>query len=181
MAKEAKKIGLLTREKIVDELKERVKDTQGCFFVGFSKVAAFGFNTLRNDLKDSGAQVFVAKNAMFKRAFNALGWQDSAELLEAETGVVLVYDEDVVNACKILVNFAKDTETLQLKGGVINDKRISSAQMNDLAKLPSREVLLGMAVFSIASPLTGFLSSLNQIILKFVWVVQDLSKVKEKK
>jgi len=179
MAEEEKKIGLLIREKIVDELKDRIKDTQGCFFVGFNKVEAFGFNTLRNNLKDAGAQVFVVKNSLFKRTLEDLKWQDFNNLLEAETGVVLVYDEDVVKTCKTLVEFVKETETLQLKGGVIKDKRVSSNEINALAKLPSRDVLLGRAVSAIASPLTGFVSSLNQIILKFIWVVQDIKKKKE--
>jgi large subunit ribosomal protein L10 len=181
MAKEVKKIGLLTREKIVDELTTKVKDTQGCFFVGFNKVQAFGFNTLRNNLKDAGAHVFVAKNSLFKRAMNDLGWQDYSDLLEAETGIVLVYDADVVKSCKVLVDFAKETETLQLKGGVINEKKVTSDEMKNLAKLPSRDVLLGMAVSGIAAPLTGFVNSLNQIILKFVWAVQEIKKVKEEK
>jgi large subunit ribosomal protein L10 len=181
MAKEIKKIGLLTKEKIVDELKERVKDIQGCFFIGFNKVEAFGFNTLRNNLKAAGADVFVAKNSLFKKALNDLGWQDLSGLLGTETGIVLVYDADIVKSCKILVDFAKASEILQLKGGVINEKKISSEEMNSLAKLPSREVLLGMAVAAIASPLTSFVSSLNQIILKFVWTVQEIKKVKEKK
>jgi len=179
MAEEEKKIGLLIREKIVDELKDRIKDTQGCFFVGFNKVEAFGFNTLRNNLKDAGAQVFVVKNSLFKRTLEDLKWQDFNNLLEAETGVVLVYDEDVVKTCKTLVEFVKETETLQLKGGVIKDKRVSSNEINALAKLPSRDVLLGRAVSAIASPLTGFVSSLNQIILKFIWVIQDIKKKKE--
>ncbi len=181
MAKEIKKIGLLTREKIVEELKERVEGIHGCFFIGFSKVQAFGLNTLRNNLKDAGADVFVAKNSLFKKAFNDLGWQDLSGLLDCETGMVLVYDSDIVKSCKVLVDFAKESEILQLKGGVIDEKKISSEDMDSLAKLPSREVLLGMAVSAIAAPLTSFVSSLNQIILKFVWTVQEIKKVKEKK
>ena len=181
MAKEIKKIGLLTREKIVEGLKQGVKDTEGCFFVGFNKVGAFPFNKLRNNLRDSGANVFVAKNSLFKRALNELGWEDVNSLLEAETGVVIVKDDDVVKACKILVEFTKETETLQLKGGIIKDKRVSPKELGVLAKLPSREVLIGTVVSVFASPLSGFLNTLNQIILKFVWVVEEIKKTKEQK
>jgi len=181
MAKETKKIGLLTRERIVEEVKQGVKDTEGCFFVGFNKVGAFPFNELRNNLRDSGAKVFVTKNSLFKKAVGELGWEDVDSLLEAETGVVVIGEGDVVKACKILVEFTKETETLQLKGGVIKDKRVSPKELGALAKLPSREVLIGTVVSSFASPLCGFLNTLNHIILKFVWVVEEIKKTKEQK
>ena len=179
--KETQKIGLLTRKKIVEEIKQGLKTTKGCFFVNFNKVGAFPFNELRNNLRDSGARIFVAKNSLFERALKELGWDDVESLLSAETGVVIVNNEDVVGACKILVDFAKESETLQLKGGVIKDKRVNSKELNVIAKLPSREVLIGRVVSSFASPLTGFLNTLNQVILKFVWVVEEIKKVKEQK
>ncbi len=181
MAKETKKIGLLTRERIVEGLKQGVKSTEGCFFVGFNKVGAFPINGLRNNLRDSGARVFVAKNSLFRKALDELGWEDVNSLLEAETGVVITKEDGVVEACKILVEFAKEAEALQLKGGVIKDKRVSSKELGALAKLPSREVLIGMVVSSFASPLCGFLNTLNQIILKFVWVIEEIKKAKEQK
>ena len=181
MAQETKKIGLSTREKIVEELKQEVKNIEGCFFVGFNKVGAFPFNTLRNNLRDSGARVFVTKNSLFKRALGELGWEDMNNLLEAETGVIIIKKDDVVKACKILVEFTKETEALQLKGGVIKDKRVSPKELGALAKLPSREVLIGTVVSTFAAPLSGFLSTLSQIILKFVWVVEEIKKAKEQK
>lgn len=179
MAKEVKKIGLLTRERIVEELKQGVKDTEGCFFIGFNKVGAFSFNELRNNLRDSGARIFVAKNSLFKRALGELGWEDVNSLLETETGVVIIKEKTIVKACKILVEFTKETETLQLKGGIIKDKRVSPKEVGALAKLPSREVLIGTVVSTFASPLCGFLNTLNQMILKFVWVIEEIKKAKE--
>jgi len=181
MAKGIKKIGLLTRERIVKDLKQGIKGTEGCFFIGFNKVGAFQFNELRNNLRDSGVRVFVAKNSLFKKALGELGWEDVDSLLATETGVVITKEDEVVKACKILAEFAKETETLQLKGGVIKDKRVSLEELGALAKLPSREVLIGMVVSTFASPLGGFLNALNQIILKFVWVVEEIKKTKEQK
>jgi large subunit ribosomal protein L10 len=175
------KIGLLSRQKIVDELKGKTREIQGCFFIGFHKISAAAFTHLRNNLKDQNASVFVTKNSLFQKAFADLGWQETANLLEAETGIVLVYDPDVVKACKILVDFMGENETLTLKGGIISDKKISPKEITAMAKLPSREILLGMAVSALASPITGFMAAMNQVILKFLWVVQELQKGKEKK
>lgn len=181
MSNGVKKIGLLTREKIVQELKERVAGTEGLFFVGFNKVGAFPFNVLRNTLRDAKATVFVAKNSLFKKAFGELDWGDFNDLLDAETGAVFVDDKDVVKPCKILVEFAKDNEVLTIKGGMIKDKKVTSKDVEALAKLPSKEVLLGSAVSALAAPLSGFANVLNQVILKFVWAIEEIKKTKDKK
>ncbi|MFH1518998.1 MAG: 50S ribosomal protein L10 [Candidatus Omnitrophota bacterium] len=181
MAKEVKKIGLLTRERIVEGLKQGIKDTESYFFISFNKLGAFPLNQLRNNLRDSGARILVAKNSLFERALKDLGWEDIGSLLKAETGIVVIKDHDLVKACKILVDFAKESEVMQLKGGVIKERRISPKEINTLAKLPSREVLISQVVSSFAAPLSGFLNTLNQVILKFVWVVEEIKKVKERK
>ncbi|MBP7088255.1 MAG: 50S ribosomal protein L10 [Candidatus Omnitrophica bacterium] len=177
-----KKLGLLTKETITGELKGEIQKTSGYFFIGFNKIAAYPFNVLRNELKEAGARVLITKNTLFDRVLAELkGQSDLKEMLNSETGLVLVYDSDVVKVCKVLIDFAKENESLQLKGGVIKDRKVSQKDLKALAKLPSREVLLGMVVSAMASPLTGFLSSLNQIILKFIWVVEEIKKTKDKK
>ena len=172
------KVGLLTRERIVDQVKEKIKDAQGYFFIGFSKVNAFALNNLRNDLKGVGAQIFVAKNSLFKKALEAQGVQKTEDLLSTETGAVFVSDKDVVDTCKVLVDFSKENEALVLKGGIIQGDKITSKDVVALAKLPPREVLLGIAVSTLAAPLSGFVNSLNQIILKFVWAIEEIKKKK---
>ena len=84
-----KTLGLLVREQIVDEIKERADGVNACFFINFNKVKAFALNSARNDLKKSGANVFVAKNSLFEKAFSELGY-DASSLLGKETGVVFV-------------------------------------------------------------------------------------------
>ena len=179
MMKEVRNIGLLTRKRIVTDLKEELGNSQGYFFIGFNKVPAFSLNVLRNNLRNSGAHIFVTKNSLFTLAFEDLKYPDANAFLGAETGVVLLPSGNIVKTCKILVDFSKETETFVLKGGIINDKMISPKGLDELAKLPNKEVLLGMAVSAIASPLTGFLSALNQIILKFMWTIDEIKKKKE--
>jgi len=171
-----KKLGVLVRENIVEEVKKRNEEAKGCFLFSFNKVNAFAFNTMRNNLRGAGARVFVAKNSLLKRAFSSLGWDDNGSLTGAETAVVFVYDEDIVKACKILAEFAKENEVFQIKGGVLKDKKLTAKEILDMAKLPPREVLLAIAIGAMAAPLTGFLSAMNQVVLRFLWVVQEMQK-----
>ncbi|UCG35392.1 MAG: 50S ribosomal protein L10 [Candidatus Omnitrophota bacterium] len=175
-----KKLGLLVRENIVEAVKKRNEEAQGCFLFSFNKVNAFAFNVMRNNLRGAGALVFVARNSLLKKAFSSLGWEDNGSFTGAETAVVFVYDEDIVKACKVLAEFAKENEAFQIKGGVLKDKKLTAKEIIDLSKLPSKEVLLATAIGTIAAPLTGFLAAMNQVVLKFLWAVEEIKKGKEK-
>jgi large subunit ribosomal protein L10 len=115
---------------------------------------------------------------LVKRAFGDLEISDTAEFLTEETGIVFVHDKDIVRAAKVLVDFSKENENFQVKGGLLKGEKLDASAFNALAKLPPKEVLLGMAVGAMASPLTGFLTSLKQVILKFVWAVEEIKKNK---
>ncbi|MBU2251019.1 MAG: 50S ribosomal protein L10, partial [Candidatus Omnitrophica bacterium] len=107
-------------------------------------------------------------------------WTDQEGLLDKkETGAVLVYEKDLVEACKAIVDFAKESELLEVKGAQIDSKKLSAKEVQAMAKLPSREILLGMAVSGLAAPISGFARCLNQVILKFVWAVEEVRKAKE--
>ena len=173
-----KHIGTIVREKVVDEIKENVQQSEGCFFVNLNKVKALSISQLRNNLRTTNSKVYVAKNSLFSKAFD-VNKDSMANFISGETAAVFVYDKDIVRAAKVLVDFAKENEIIQVKGGLLKDKAVSAQDLNSLAKLPPKEVLLGMAVSGLASPITGFVSTLNQVILKFVWVVEEIKKNKE--
>jgi large subunit ribosomal protein L10 len=107
-----------------------------------------------------------------------LGWEDLNGFLGQGTGIVFVYNKDIVKACKILVDFSKENENLQLRGGFLKTQKITPEELNALAKLPPKEILLGMVVNGFASPLMSFMSAMNNIILKFLWVVEEIKKTK---
>ncbi len=174
-----KKIGLLYREKMVEEIKDQYLRSQACVFIGFSKLKALAFNNLRIELRKLDTPVFVSKNSLFKKALVALDRKDFDNFFVESTGLVFIPDEDITIVCKTLVNFAKANEgCLILKGGYLKEKKLEGTDIAKIADLPSRNILLGMIVSGFASPLTGFLSSLNQIILKFLWVIEEIRKKK---
>jgi large subunit ribosomal protein L10 len=173
-----KKIGTVVREKIVDDIKLRAKGANACFFLRLNKIPAFTLNTVRNDLQRSGAKLFLTKNTLIKRAFSDIGQNDIDAFLGSETGVVFVHDADVVKACKTLVEFTKENQSIELRGGLLNTNKITPKDMDNLAKLPSRDVLMGMAVGAMAAPLTGFVQRMNQIVVKFLWTVEEIKKKK---
>jgi large subunit ribosomal protein L10 len=173
----AKTIGLAIRENIIKKVQERVSSSSVYFFVGFSNVKSSSLSQLRNQLRLVDSYVFVAKNSLINKALEGLDLERLEDYLKGETGIISVYNEDIVKPCKAIVDFAKENEAFAIKGGIIEGRKINKEELESLAKLPGREVLLGQAVSGLAAPLTGFLACLNQIILKFVWVAEEIKKV----
>ncbi|MDD5194739.1 MAG: 50S ribosomal protein L10 [Candidatus Omnitrophica bacterium] len=173
-----KKIGLLTREKISQEIQEGLSKSQACVFISFAKTGAFPVNRMRNSLKSANARLFVAKNTLLAKVFKDKGTQDISGLIEGQTGVVFAFDKDVVAACKVLVDFSKENENLKVRGAFLNEKKISAEQLRELVKLPPKEVLIGMVVSSFAAPITGFMSTLNQVVRQFMWTLEEIKKKK---
>ena len=174
-----KKIGLLYREKAVDLLKENWQGSEACIFVGFNKVGAFAFNSLRNQLKNEESLILVSKNSLIKKALRDLKVSDFESLLSGSTGLVVVNGQDLVKVCKSLTEFSKENEGFSLKGGFLREKKLDEKDLIALSRLPSKDILLAQAVMTIASPLSGFVATLNNIILKFVWAVEELKKKKD--
>lgn len=174
----AKTVGLAIRENIIEQIQKRINSSSVYFFVGFNNVKSSALSKLRNELRVVDSYVFVAKNSLIHKAVEDLKLKNLKDYLQGETGIISVYNEDIVKPCKAIVEFTKENETFIIKGGIIEGRKISREELEALAKLPSREVLLGQALSGLASPLTGFLACLNQIILKFVWVAEEIKKVK---
>jgi large subunit ribosomal protein L10 len=175
-----KRVGLLYREKIVKDISNKFSQSNACIFIGFNKLKSISVSTLRNDLRKISVQMIISKNSLIKKALTDLGVSDFESFINESTGLVLVPDDDIVKAAKALADFSKETEgAFIVKGGYLKEKKLSEGDIIDLAKLPSREILLSMAVSGLASPLTGFLAAMNQIVLKFVWLVEEIKKKKQ--
>ena len=175
-----KKVGLLYREKIVDKITQDWKSSQGCIFVNFSKVSALSFNNLRNSLRKEGSFLFVSKNSLIKRALENMNAQDMSDLVDGSTALVFLNDSDVVKVSKMLFDFSKENENFVLKGAFLNNNKLGQKELEEISKLPSRDILIGQAVMGLASPLTGFVGMLNNIILKFVWVIEEIKNKQSK-
>lgn len=172
------KISLIAKEKIIEELKQRASNSQIYIFVGLNRIKAFSLNVIRNNLRKINANLFVAKNTLIKKAFSSFTNCEVDKFLKGEVGIVFAKEDVAVETCKILVDAAKENEFFGINGAIFKDKELTPEDIKNLAKLPSREVLLGMAVSTLASPLTNFVGLFYRIIANFLYI---LEQIKEKK
>ncbi len=119
------------------------------------------FSELRNRLAQAGAEVHVVKNSFLKRAMADAGFPAVDEKLGGQTAVV-TGEKDVAPVAKIIKSFAREFKKAALKIGLINQAIVSTAELETLADLPSREVLQAQLLGLLMSPATKLVRLLNE-------------------
>ncbi|MDN5919226.1 MAG: 50S ribosomal protein L10 [Pseudonocardia sp.] len=124
----------------VDEIANRFRDASASVVTEYRGLSVAKLGQLRRDLGD-GASFRVAKNTLVKRAAEDAGVQGLDGLLAGPTAIAFIEGEPV-DAAKAIKRFAKDNPGLTIKGGYMDGRPLSTAEVNQLADLESREVLL---------------------------------------
>jgi len=116
---------------------------------------------LRRALKQAGGEYKVAKNTFARRAMKDTAYAKLDALLEGPTGLVFGYSDPVAVA-KVLVKFAEENDKLSIKAGVLGEQMLEAAAVTELAKMPSREVLLGTLLGLLQAPATQLLRTIQE-------------------
>lgn len=145
------------KKEVVAELVEKIKKAQSVVFVDYQGIKVNEETALRKQMRESGAEYLVAKNRLFKIALKESGVEDSFdEVLEGTTAFAFGYADPVAPA-KAVFDLAKakakaKQDVFKIKGGYLTGKKVSVAEVEELAKLPSRDQLLSMLLNSMLGP-----------------------------
>lgn len=156
---------LKAKKHIVDELTEEFKSAQTLLVADYRGLTVLQDTELRTAMRTEKIMYKVVKNTLAAFAAKEAGLESLTDLFKGPTAIVYS-TSDVVAPAKILQKYADKIEALTIKGGVMEGKGISVADVKALASIPSKEVLYGQVVCGIASPLTGFAMILNAICEK---------------
>ena len=126
---------------IVDELLERVNSSPFVLVVDYGGMTVPEFSELRNRLNENGAECHVAKNTYMRKVLETAGLPDISEHLLGQTAFV-TGESDVCGAAKSIKNFVKEFKKPEVKTGILDGDVLDDKQIEALADLPSREVLL---------------------------------------
>ncbi len=172
-----KKIGLIFRETSENRIKDSLKESNNVFVVGYSGVKSPDISSLRKKLRGCGSSLFVVKNCVARRALKSAGLESVIKSIEGPCGLVFLKDEPV-GPSKVLCDFSKDHEQLKLEGGVFAQKVLLKQDIEAMAKLPSKEVLRAQVVMTLMSPISGLVITLNQVLAKFVYCIDQIRQKK---
>lgn len=146
---------------IVSDVSEKLNRSLFLLVTDYQRMNVVQFGELRNRLAPTGAEVRVVKNSFLKRAMTASGLPDVAEKLTGQTAIV-TGEKDVAPVAKILKIFAAEFKIAGLKIGVVGKSLLSPEEIESLADLPSREVLLAQLLGLLMSPATKLVRLLNE-------------------
>ena len=146
---------------IVSDLSEKLNRSPFLLVTDYQGMKVAQFGELRNRLAPTGAQVHVVKNSFLKRAMTASGLPDVAEQLSGQTALV-TGDKDPAPVAKVLKTFAAEFKVAAVKIGVVDKNVLSNAEVESLADLPSREVLLAQFLGVLSAPATKLARILNE-------------------
>jgi large subunit ribosomal protein L10 len=146
---------------IVSDLSEKLNRSPFLLVTDYKQMKVEQFGELRNRLAPAGAEVRVVKNSFLKRAMADSGMPDVADKLTGQTAIVMG-QKDVAPVAKILKMFAAEFKIAALKIGVVNKSVMSTADVEALAELPSREILLAQLLGLFQAPATRLVRILNE-------------------
>ena len=150
----------------VAQIAAAIRESEAVFAVDYRGISVPQAAELRSKLIEAGARFSVVKNTLTERAVDDVGADTLKQFLEGPTAFTFVAAEggDVAMAAKALSQFRRANEVLEFKGGIMGGEPLSIEQIESIAKLPAVDVLHGQLVGVLASPITGLVRGLNQLI-----------------
>ncbi len=150
------------KEQVVDELTARLKAADTLLVADYRGLTMPQIDGLRSRLLESGARFTVVKNTLTRRAAEAAGADALLALLDGPSAIAfLEADGDMVAAAKALADSARETQVLEIRGGIMQGRVMTAAEVETLAKLPPEDVLRGQVLGAIVAPLTTLAGLLN--------------------
>jgi len=161
------------KEKIVADLTERLRSTETLIVADYRGLTMPQVDALRNELLTHGARFQVVKNTLTRRAAEAAGADHLLALLEGPSAIAfLESDGDPAAVAKALRQAARETQVIEVRGGVFQGRPVGAEEIATLATLPPIDVLRGQLVGAIAAPLSTVVGLFNAPLRDLVGVLQ---------
>ncbi len=142
------------KERVVAELAERLRTTDTLIVADYRGLTMPQIDDLRTKLLEQGARFQVVKNTLTKRAAEVAGADQLLALLDGPTAIAFLESEgDPVAVAKALAQAARETQVLELKGGIMEGRVLTREEIESLATLPPFDVVRAQALGAITSPL----------------------------
>jgi len=150
------------KKPIVEEIAANIDGAQSVVVVNYCGLTVEEDTRLRKELRENGIIYKVYKNTMMNFAFKGTDCESLTQHLEGPNAIA-ISKTDATAPARILAKFAKDAKALEIKAGIVEGTYYDAAGMDAIAKIPSRDELLGRLFGSMQSPIANFARVINQI------------------
>jgi len=160
------------KQQLVSDIREVIEPADGVFFITYKGLTVDDFDSLRIELESAGATCRVVPNRLTMRAVEELGLASPADFgLSGDTAMVATATEPV-NIAKLLKDFGKKNNNISMKGGFLAGKLCSPEQTEELAMLPTKDVLQAQLLGILQGAPRGLVSVLSAKVASIVYVLQ---------
>ena len=162
------------KKSITTELDERVSGALYMILADYTGMDMPQTTELKKNLRDNEASFNVVNNRMLKRALDG----QAADLLNGQTAMIYGTG-DVVQVAKVIKKFAAKNKKPVVKGGILEGKMISGAEVGELAMLPPKEVMQAVLLGTLQAPCSQLVGVLDQKVASLVYVLDAARSKKE--
>jgi large subunit ribosomal protein L10 len=167
------------KQQLINELHEKLKNAKAVFLADFRGMSVSQATSLRNDLRKADVEYRVVKNTLLEMASKGTDKESLSPHYAGPTAIAFSYD-DPVAAAKVLAKAAKEQQaTFKLKAAVLTGKPITVSEIQALADLPSREVLIAKLLGTMNAPIANFVGTLAAVPGSFVRVLEAIRARKQ--
>ena len=147
----------------IEAIAAEIDAAQAVFAVDYRGISVAQAAELRTKLREAEASFTVVKNSLTERAADQVGAESLKPLLTGPTALAFVRGDAAI-AAKAIADYARATQLLPFKGGLLGGEALEADQIRAISRLPAREVLYGQLVGIVASPVSGLVRTLNALV-----------------
>ena len=151
------------KKQIVSSLAEQFKTAVSGVFVDYCGLTVEQDTQLRNKLREAGVEYKVIKNTLTRFAAKEVGFDELDPILNGPTSLALSMTDEVAPA-KVIAEFAKDNEQLEIKAGFLDGKVLALDEVKTLAATPNRETLIAKMLGSLNAPISNLARTLQALV-----------------
>lgn len=166
------------KESIVREITDALDASEFAFLADYRGLSVKGLADLRTALAEAGAELHVQKNTFLGIALGDDRREALADVLQGPTGVITGTGDATVVA-KALATFKRTTGLPEMKGGFLNDQTLTGSDVEAMAKIPPREILLSQLVGTVQAPMTSLVGVMNAKVLSLLYVLNAIEDKKK--
>lgn len=167
------------KAQVVEMTRERYQRAAGVVFTEYRGLSVPQMQQLRSQLQAKGGEIQVVKNTLFKLAAGDDAESFPPECNTGPTAVVYLYENET-EIVKALFDFGKDHKALLVKGGMLDGTVYTNTQIEEISKLPPKEVLLAQVIGTIAAPLSQLVGTVQEILAAPIRAIGAVAEKVEK-
>lgn len=167
-----------TKQKVMDELQEKLNRANALFLTEYSGLNVAQVSKLRRDIDNAGGEFKVAKNTLLKIAATGTQAEGLKDDLAGPNAMIYSY-KDPVGVAKVLAGVAKDLPKLKVKAGLLGTQRLTAQDIANLATIPPKEVLVGKLLGLMKGMPQRLVGTLSANLMQLMWTLNAIKTQKE--